>query len=85
LDQRKLDSRSTRIDNPADLRLADRMRREYVIADISLGIGLVSAGAATYLLYITRNSPRDASPHAKTALQLNAAAGGAAVTLRGEF
>jgi hypothetical protein len=85
LDQRKLDSRSTHIDNPSDLSLADRMRRKYVIADLSLAIGLVSGGAATYLLYVTRSSRQDGSTGAKTALEVNTAADGASVCLRGVF
>ena len=34
----------------------DRMRREYLIADVSLGVGMASAGAATYLFL--RNQKR---------------------------
>lgn len=85
LDQRKLDPNSARIDDCTDLTLADRMRRKYVIADVSLGIGLVSLGAATYLLLATRDTVGRASPGARTAMYLHGSADGGAIVVRSEF
>src|SRR5512145_2929710 len=85
LDQRKLEDRSRLADVENDYALADRMRRKYVIADVSLGIGLVSLGAATYLLFVTRDSEEQASPGATTALYLRGSVDGGAIFVRREF
>ncbi len=85
VDQGKLEDNSGHTALGNDYGLADRMRRKYVIADMSLGIGLVSLGAATYLLLVTRDSTEHALPVAKTALYLHGAPGGGAIVLRSEF
>jgi len=83
-DQHRLESSASRIDD-SNLRLADRMHHKYAISDMSLGIGLVSLGAATFLLYVTRNSPESATPMAKTAVYFRGSADGGGLVLKREF
>lgn len=56
LDERDLERRNPRVGNRSDLAAVDHMRQKYVAADVSLGIGLVSLGVATYLLFVTKDS-----------------------------
>lgn len=85
LDQRELESHARQLADRDDLRLVDRMRRKYVIADVSLGIGLVSLGAATYLLYVTQGSSNNTATRAKTAIFLRGSAEGGAFFVHREF
>jgi hypothetical protein len=62
----------------------DRMNSQYLIADISLGIGLVSLGAATYLLF-TRPSPSASPSAAQVSLRLASRPSGAALEAVGQF
>lgn len=84
-DQHELEANSRRADSANDYALADSMRRKYLIADVSLGMGLVSLGAATYLLLTSRNASNHASSGAQTALYLDGFAGGGGLTVRREF
>lgn len=60
----------------------DALKRRALLADVSLGVGVVGLGAATYLFLRPREQPRTA-----TALPLDVLAlpGGAALTARGAF
>jgi hypothetical protein len=61
----------------------DTMRRRYLVADISLGVSLVSLGAAAYLVLSSRTGP--GARATATWLDARAAVGGAAVQVGGRF
>jgi len=84
-DQHRLEQESGQSGVANDYALADSMHRKYMVADVSLGISLVSLGAATYLLLSTHDSARGASSIAKTALYLNGLVGGGGLGVKGEF
>ncbi len=46
----------------------DAMRRDYLVADVSLGVGAVSAGLAAWMLFSSRGPSRGASSSAKQPL-----------------
>lgn len=56
LDRDTLGGKATRPETERDYQRVERLHRKNVAADVSLGIGLVSLAAATYLLCVTRNS-----------------------------
>lgn len=84
LDQHELESKSNISTERNDLRLADQMRQKYVIADVSLGISLVSLGAATYLWFVAQDAEKPPA-YAKTAVYLNGSTNGGTVFVRGTF
>jgi hypothetical protein len=59
------------------------MRTRYLIADISLGVGVVSLGVATWL-YLSRAKPTP-PPSSSAWLDVSPAPGGGHLTLRGGF
>jgi hypothetical protein len=84
-DERQLESNRVSINERDDLRAVDKMRQKYVVADVSLGIGLVSLGAATYLLYVTPPSKTHAPALATTAVFLRGSTDSGALFVRSEF
>jgi hypothetical protein len=84
-DQHELKEKSGQPGVGNDYGLADSMRQKYLIADVSLGIGLVSLGAATYLLLTTRDSAEHAPTGAKASLDFHGLPGGGSLIVRGEF
>jgi hypothetical protein len=85
VDQSRLETNSGRSGVANDYGLADRMHRKYLIADVSLGIGLVSLGTATYLLLVTRGAADNASTAGKTALFVQSGTTFSGIGLRSEF
>ncbi|HMA91248.1 MAG TPA: hypothetical protein VKP30_01120 [Polyangiaceae bacterium] len=85
LDERDLVRRDLRSRNRADLAAVDRMRQKYVAADVSLGIGLVSLGVATYLLLVTKESVPQHSTRTRFDLDLRGFQHGFGASIRGAF
>lgn len=85
LDQEKLEDSPPRAGNRDDLATIDSMRRNYVLADVSLGLSLVSLGAATYLLYVTKDAGKRAPSRAPVALDVRGYGSGAAAFVSAEF
>ena len=63
----------------------DAVRHKYLIADISLGVGVVALGAAAYLLLSGDHTPAASTTAARPALDLGPVAGGAGMTWSGRF
>jgi hypothetical protein len=85
LDKDALGDRATRPESERDYQLAERMHQKSVVADISLGVGLVSLGVATYLLYVTRNSVGDVAKKPLVGFDVRGSSNGAAAFLGGVF
>jgi len=85
LDERKLRSNTESSSGSHDYALVDRMRQKYIIADTALGIGLVSLGAATYLLYVSHTEANRATSGSKTAVYLRGSTASAGLFVGGEF
>lgn len=85
IDQGELGDRASRPRTDRDYELVDRMHTKYVVADVSLGVGLVSLGVATYLLLVTRNSAAPVTPKPLIGFDFRASKQGAAAYLSGSF
>lgn len=60
----------------------DSIRTKFTVADIALGVGLVSAAISAYLFIATPSEP---APAPASALDVTPVPGGAAMSLRGRF
>jgi hypothetical protein len=85
LDEDELKGRPRTVSRRSDYQLADTMRTKYLIADVSLGISLVSLGAATYLWLKTKGTEKSALESDKTAIFLGGSPNGGVVYLRQSF
>jgi hypothetical protein len=85
LDEDELKGRSRTVSQRSDYQLADSMRTKYLIADVSLGISLVSLGAATYLWLHTKDTEKTSLKSEKTAIFLSGSPKGGSVYLRSSF
>lgn len=85
IDQGELGDRASRPKTDSDYDLVDRMHTKYLVADVSLGVGLVSLGVGTYLLLVTRNSAAPVTPKPLIGFDVRASKEGAAAYLGGSF
>lgn len=85
LDQADLGDRASRPRTDRDYELVNRMHTKYLVADVSLGVGLVSLGVATYLLLTTKDSVAPVTPKPLIGFDVRASREGAAAYLGGSF
>jgi hypothetical protein len=66
----------------------DSIRTKFILADVALGVGLVSAGLAAYFFLTAHRDPTSAAPaqaQAAAAVDVGALPGGGAVNVTGRF
>lgn len=68
-----------------DHEAADRMRSHYLVADISLGVGLASLGAAAYLYFARPDLTSSSARTSAFSLDVRATGDGAAMVTAGRF
>jgi hypothetical protein len=85
IDRGKLGDRASRPSMDRDYDLVNRMHTKRLVADVSLGVGLVSLGVATYLLLVTKDSVVPAVSKPLLDFDVRASKEGAAAYLGGFF
>jgi hypothetical protein len=61
------------------------IQTKFIVADVSLGVGLVSAGLAAYFFFSSRGAPSPSSAPAEAAIRFAPRPGGGVATMGGQF
>jgi hypothetical protein len=61
------------------------IQTKFIVADVSLGVGLVSAGLAVYFFFSSRGAPAPSTAPAEAAIRFTPRPGGGIATIGGHF